>query len=267
MRVQKGAGGVPSKPESNEEQIYLDYAYRNLSNEQLTELLSVYTDSQLSNIYRLVVAANNLTILPTLPRRLLELYCENNQLTLLPELPYRLQSLHCENNQLTVLPELPRGLLELICTNNNLTNLPALPYGFVRLFCGNNQLTNLPTLPHRLIELDSSYNQLRILPLLPLGLKWVNFRGNPLHEPFSTFIDIYNENNNIDLLIRNVNNYYEIKHRGKNLAAFQKTFGAYETAAGLFGPNKIKGRFENTPHIPNGPASVIGEFLTGKKEH
>ena len=279
MRIQKGAGGVSSKPKSPESVpkaiISLEYPNRGLNNEELAELLSEYTPSQRCNIVSLNVADNNLTLLPELPVGLQVLYCETNQLTVLPPLPNGLKGLRCSRNNLTVLPPLPDTLTGLNCHTNNLTVLPPLPHGLKGLICYTNNLTILPPLPDGLIELYCNDNELRVLPPLPYTLKSLDAVGNIFDEPFASFIDIYYENNNINLLITSVNNYYETKHRGINLGAFERTLGAYETAARLeaerarrearnFDPTSIEDRFKNIPVLPNGPTSVIAELLTGK---
>jgi len=80
-----------------------------------------------TSLQDLVLASNQLTVLPELPDGLIELHCASNQLTVLPELPDGLSYLNCSSNPLTVLPELPDGLTYLYCASNQLTVLPELP--------------------------------------------------------------------------------------------------------------------------------------------
>ena len=221
------------------------------------------------SLRKLYCSGNYLTDLPPLPRTLTHLSCFENQLTALPPLPDGLTHLHCYNNQLTALPELPDGVEEILCFKNRLTALPELSDRLRMFDCGRNQLTLLPPLPASLKLLSCHTNQLTVLPPLPDSLTYLDCAPNPFIAPFDEFVREYNRTLNINVLRRKINDYYadqrEAKRAGRNLGAFEQTLRSYETAARLFGPNSINNRHQNTPHLPNGPASVIAEFLSGKR--
>jgi len=133
-----------------------------------------------TSLQDLVLASNQLTVLPELPDGLIELHCASNQLTVLPELPDGLSYLNCSSNPLTVLPELPDGLANLHCASNQLTVLPELPDGLTYFNCGSNPLTVLPELPDGLTYLNCSSNPLTVLPELPDGLTYLYCASNQL---------------------------------------------------------------------------------------
>jgi Leucine-rich repeat (LRR) protein len=147
------------------------------------------------------LSGKKLSVLPTLPDNLEELYCSNNQLTYLTaynqKLPPNLKILECNGNKLTELPTLPDKLEKLLCSRNQLTQLPKLPPNLKILECNGNQLKiNLPPLPNNLEELYCSRNQLSSLQErirmknssryfslpLPENLKILDCNENRLHE-------------------------------------------------------------------------------------
>lgn len=167
-RKHKGGGGFISKPKGPLELSFIGLLEGETPEENLSDLQRRISKYPVENIIRID--------------------CSENLLRSLPELPPNLDRLYCEHNQLTALPPLPQSLSILICRSN--------------------QLTILPTLPTTLIKLDISRNQLTTIPPLPLGLIVFICDGNPLIEPYRTFIrDFYNDEN-IDLLKQRVNNYH-----------------------------------------------------------
>ncbi|MCU6378220.1 NEL-type E3 ubiquitin ligase domain-containing protein, partial [Morganella morganii] len=123
---------------------------------------------------------NQLTRLPVLPERLLEMSVDNNQLTSLPVLPERLLRMACGGNYLTRLPVLPEGLEALLCSDNRLISLPALPGGLQALLCSDNRLVSLPALPGGLQYLIGANNRLTCLPVLPERLEKLIVDNNQL---------------------------------------------------------------------------------------
>lgn len=108
-----------------------------------------------------------------------ELYCWGNELTALDLTPVPgLQTLFCYDNQLTALDLTPVPRLEMLyCSNNELTTLDLTPVpGLEMLFCNDNELTELDLTPVQgLGRLDCSDNELTDLDLTPVqGLRWLN---------------------------------------------------------------------------------------------
>lgn len=118
--------------------------------------------SHLVNLKYLHFDKINISVLPTLPYGLLELYCQfNPALKELPALPSSLEKLICRVCDLHSLPALPDGLQELCCDDNsNLTKLPQLPSTLKALCARNCQLFSLPPLPDTLHDIDVSNNYL-----------------------------------------------------------------------------------------------------------
>ena len=132
-------------------------------------------------------SCKNLTSIPELPRKLIDLFCDDNQITLLPALPKSLHILECNDNLLSVLPALPERLYSLICSNNQITQLPTLPPGLTELVCENNQITRLPTLPASIKQLRCSGNN--IVQIDDLSLLRI-------------YVEINTDNLNLDSLIK-----------------------------------------------------------------
>jgi Leucine-rich repeat (LRR) protein len=184
--------------QNNNESTDLDLKKLNLTS--LPDL-STYT-----HLLVLQCTFNQLTVLPTLPKTLQELYCYSNNITQLPELPDSLQILFCGNNALTTLPKLPYNLIRLSCANNYLTHLPKLPpkmqtlncshnqltclpklpYYLDTLNCENNQLRRLPTLPPHILDICCDYNDLYHLPIIPPGYETLKYFNNPVSEFINT---------------------------------------------------------------------------------
>ena len=156
-----------------------------------------------TNLNYIFCSQNQITSIPTLPKRLQYLDCSDNQIKLLPALPSGLTSLYCEKNLLQVLPTLPATLTYLKCSNNQLHSLPVssdgLPnIGFIYcsynqlqslpdlsksknlavLWCDHNQLKTLPDLPSITEDLNCSDNQLQNLPALPHSLSIITCHNN-----------------------------------------------------------------------------------------
>ena len=85
----------------------------------------------------------------------------------MPTLPRTLRILFCENNQLRRLPGLPDGLQELQCGNNELTEIPALPDSLSSLRCGGNEIKTMVNFPPDCYVdgLDIEFLDLRTLKL------------------------------------------------------------------------------------------------------
>ena len=230
-RKQKGAGIFSSKPL---EPIHLDYTNRGLNNDEFKFIIAQYTPSEKNRIITLSIAGNNLTNLPDLPPNLQELYCYENKLISLPKLPITLNKLSCANNELTDLPNLPQNLQGLFCNHNKLVILPELPLTLEALFCHNNQLRVLPEIPHS------------IIPEPPRITTLFQCNNNPFIAPFDSFVDEYNVNNDVSVLINNVNSYHaEQKAKGINLSSMMQTLGRTELQG------RIGLRNSNTPRNLN----------------
>jgi Leucine-rich repeat (LRR) protein len=132
----------------------------------------------LSQLERLDVGGNRLTVLPTLPARLRELYVDDNQLARLPTLP-RLAVLDANRNRLDELPALV-DLDFAYLAGNRLTTLPAIT-GVRYLNVGGNPLGHLALGDPAIRELRAEQAQLRTLALEQLtGLRELALRGNQL---------------------------------------------------------------------------------------
>ena len=124
------------------------------------------------DIYYIECIGQDLGILPSLPKSLEVLMCNDNKLKKLPKLPDNLRKLFCINNKILELPELPRKLKELWCTNNNIENLPKLPRTLEKLVCNHNKISDLPRkLPKTLQTLFINYTKISSLPLSIIDTK------------------------------------------------------------------------------------------------
>ncbi|MES2831958.1 MAG: hypothetical protein V4695_08200 [Pseudomonadota bacterium] len=123
---------------------------------------------------------NQITVLPCLPEKLVELRMVNAGLTALPpSLPPELTELDVSSNSLRRLPELPASLQMLSADNNALEKLPVLPDSLISLSMPNNCLSKLPSLPKKLDYLNVKNNLLEEFPTLPPGLVRFIPAGNP----------------------------------------------------------------------------------------
>lgn len=143
---------------------------------------------QLPNLVTLLLPGNQISVLPTLPAKLIRIDLSSNQLT--------------DISAITPL----KNLGDLDVSNNQLTELPPLNhYEYIdSVYAANNQLTAVPELRqvdglNTLIALDFSGNQLTNLPPLPRLLFGLNLKDNNLTEvpeilalnyPFSQQVDL-----------------------------------------------------------------------------
>lgn len=120
-----------------------------------------------TNLKKLVISLNKITILENLPPNLEILYCNFNKITEIRTLPSTLKELRINYNKLTELKDLPPNLEILDCADNNIEHIYNLPKNLKVLDCSVNKLKRLPLLPTILKELYCNYNRIRTLPLLP----------------------------------------------------------------------------------------------------
>ncbi len=113
-----------------------------------------YLDSLNSDVIEIILTNYDLEELPDLSRftNIIKLNINNNNLSIIQQLPQSLKYLYCSNNNLETLCQLPNDLIELYCSDNNLTILPNLPDSLKILDCNNN-IKKLPQLPNELNEI------------------------------------------------------------------------------------------------------------------
>jgi Leucine-rich repeat (LRR) protein len=109
-------------------------------------LLRQLPDNLPKHITSFYCSNNLLTHLPdVLPEHIEHFWCFSNKLMKLPTLPKSLKFLICNDNKLTELPEdMPDSLIVLICSNNNLTHLPKyMPASLDTVFCAENEYLHI----------------------------------------------------------------------------------------------------------------------------
>lgn len=137
-----------------------------------------------NTLEKLVCVTSSLNSLPTLPNSLIHLECRYSFISSLPTLPNSLTYLACDNNLITSLPALPDSLIEINCSNNLITSLPSLTSNIQRLSCDNNLIITLPPLPSSLLLLTCVNNSIVSLPILPNSLLDLRCNNNLLHSIF-----------------------------------------------------------------------------------
>ena len=150
------------------------------------------------------------TEIPPIPEGTTHLdVCFNPELTELPPLPEGLINLDCSATGLSSLV-LPESLLEFSCSYSKFKSLPALPAGLTDLVCGyNRELAELPPLPKGLRVLMIDYTAMTVIPRLPETLRVFLATGAPLAEPFATYNAEYRKELRINVLIDQVNAYWD----------------------------------------------------------
>ena len=100
-----------------------------------------------------------------------------------------LNYLDCIHNQLTALPPLPAKLLNLTCYSNQLTALPVLPAKLQYMDCTDNPgLLCLPMLPQDMVSLYIDTTVIRCLPNKPVYMT-VYFEGSTKRMPICSSND------------------------------------------------------------------------------
>ena len=146
----------------------------NLSKKRLDQL-----DWIPENRYRILLAGNQLEIIPTLHKYITHLDVRSNSLQYLPILPRRLQWLSVCYNPIQHLPDLPRSLLALTASFCRLTELPEIPAKMEILNVGYNHIRTLPPMPEGLDTLIVNNNEITDFSYLPTTLRVLVFHDNP----------------------------------------------------------------------------------------
>ena len=97
--------------------------------------------SRFTNLKTLILDANNLTSIPSLPSTLIKLSCNFNQIQSIPNLQYstpNLMYLDCADNRLSELPPLPLTIKTVNCEYNHLKKICFIPESICKLDCANN---------------------------------------------------------------------------------------------------------------------------------
>lgn len=128
----------------------------------------------------------DITQLPSLPKRLQWLYCTSTRITELPSLPSTLICLECGHTTITRLPTIPGTLRSLYCWETNITVLPEMPESLIELDCSSTQITKLTKLPDNLEQLSCSDTHLTEIQEFKTELEtlhcqntWIKHYSNP----------------------------------------------------------------------------------------
>ena len=126
-------------------------------------LTSIPDLTEYINLETLEMSHNKISIIGSLPTKLIEINCSFNNIKQLP-LHTKLQRLDCHNNELTHIPLYPE-LEILICSNNKLVELPHIK-SLKKLICDNNNISSVPEF-RKVKYLSISNNNILTLPKLP----------------------------------------------------------------------------------------------------
>jgi hypothetical protein len=107
-----------------------------------------------------------------------EINCSHNLLTMLPSLPSTLSNLYCNNNQINNISVLPNSIISINCDSNLLTQLPALPPHLTSLSCNHNLLNSLPLFTAGLVTVNASDNQLNLINNINDSLEFLRLNNN-----------------------------------------------------------------------------------------
>lgn len=129
-----------------------------------------------------VSKCKNITKLPELPTKLIDLSCDGTPIKMLPALPSHLHLLNFAETEVEYLPELPQSLRVLHANNSKLAALPTLPECLSILRCWQTNITELPPLPRELRTLECSETRITKLPVLPENLRDLGIFRTPLRE-------------------------------------------------------------------------------------
>ncbi len=159
-----------------------------------------FTSSLFLNLTYLSILGNNLTKLPDLTflSNLKIFDCSHNELNLIVSLPKTLIEMDCSHNNLTTIDCLSKcdQLLRLKCTHNKIQLIPVFKKLKI-LHCQNNYITSIPCIQY-LVKLFCTNNQISIIYNLP-SIEYIDCRNNLINaiEPYYNLTELYINNNKL----------------------------------------------------------------------
>lgn len=161
---------------------YLNCAHNKLTNlTNISDVLTLkcshneLTSMQPMHRVRLIdCSQNQIQRLPTFPKTLTTLLCDENRLEQLPHLS-SVSWLSCEGNLLMELSDLPVAV-SVSCSNNYIKTVGQMPI-VKSLYCSNNQIRSLPTLSLTR-HLECSGNEGIVLSLGMINLQYLQINKN-----------------------------------------------------------------------------------------
>lgn len=150
-------------------------------NNQIRELPSYWP-----NTMEIIDCAHNqISVIRSLPPKLLWFDCSHNQISTICPLPPHTRVFLCDHNQINELPRLSEDLVDLYASYNQIQCLPILPLELVTLSCSNNLLRQLPDpLPNTLTELVCNDNPMTMIPRIPSSVSALT-----LNDEFMQWLD------------------------------------------------------------------------------